>query len=49
VADERKILEALVDRLVPKAMADQSPTAQYQAAKPRCRRVEDTRSTTEIL
>ena len=41
VADERKILEALVDRLVLKTMADQSPKAQYQAAKPRCQRAED--------
>jgi hypothetical protein len=34
-----KSLQALVDRLVLKTMADQSPKAQYQAAKPRCQRV----------
>jgi hypothetical protein len=44
-----KFLQALVDRLVLKTMADQSPKAQYQAAKPRCQRVETTRSTKEIL
>jgi hypothetical protein len=32
---------AVVDRLVLKTMANQSPKAQYQAAKPRCQRVED--------
>jgi hypothetical protein len=38
---KEKFLQALVDRLVLKTMADQSPKAQYQAAKPRCQRVED--------
>ena len=38
---KRKILQALVDRLFLKTMADQSPKAQYQAAKPRFQRVEE--------
>jgi hypothetical protein len=38
---KEKILEALVERLVLKTMADQSPKAQCQAAKPRFQRVED--------
>jgi hypothetical protein len=35
VADERKILQALVDRLVLKAMAGRVAKTQNQAAKPR--------------
>jgi hypothetical protein len=38
---KEKFLQALVDRLVLKTMADQSPKAQYQAAEPRSQRVED--------
>jgi hypothetical protein len=38
---KEKFLQALVDRLVLKTMADQSPKAQYQAAEPRFQRVED--------
>jgi hypothetical protein len=39
--DEKKNFTALVDRLVLKTMADQSPKAQYQAAKRRFQSVED--------
>jgi hypothetical protein len=50
--DERKIFSASVDRLVLKTMADQSPKAQYQAAKPRSNALRSRRgdrSTKEIL
>jgi len=49
VADERKKFTSLVDRLVLKTMADQSPKAQYQAAKRVSNALRTTRSTTEIL